>query len=141
MPVHVVGPGMRSVCFSWCYVGAICSVFISVWGRCLRLWLGHRHVLGVRPSIRSVPCSFITSMYQAYRIRHFNATLFAPFIGCFSPYLPVLAIGGHSHYSVLSFPNQNLCLGSISGEMAELDGRESIINTPPLLLGHSECNS
>jgi len=98
--------------------------------------LGRRLFLGVRSGIRSVPFSLVTSMYQAYRIRYSNPTLLAPSISCFTPYLPVLACGGLSHHSVLSFPNQNPRLGSICGETTELDGREPFINTPPHLSRH-----
>jgi hypothetical protein len=58
------------------------------------------------------------------------------FIILFSSYLPILACGGLFHHFICSFPNQNSSLGSICGEMAELEGREPIINTPPHLLRH-----
>jgi len=89
-----------------------------------------------KQTIRSVPFSFVTSNRQAYRVQHFNPTLLAPSISCFSPYLPVLASGGLSHQSVLGFPNQNPRLGSICGETTELEGREPILNAPPHLSRH-----
>ena len=95
---HFLGvcPGMRSV-------GAF------------RPWLGQCHFLGVRPSIQSVAFLLVTSMYQSYRIRHSNPTLLDASNSCFSPYLLILASGGHFHHSVLSFPSQNPCFDSILG--------------------------
>jgi len=98
--------------------------------------LGQRHFLGVLSSIRSVPCSLVTSIFQEYYIQYSNLTLLALSVCCFSPYLPVLACGGHSHHCVLSCLNQNLHFGSICGVMTELDGRELLINTPQHFTWH-----
>jgi len=95
------------------------------------------------------------SMYLAHCIRPCDPTLIAPslgmlllysafalltvqvfFISFFSPYLPLLPCGCHSHHSVLSFPNQNPRFGSICGEIVELKGRGPIFHTPPHLSPH-----
>jgi len=111
-----VHPGIRLVpcsrCLSWYEVGIyrprmrlMPFVPLSGWylslrmqGRCIssqyevgvfRPVLVRRHLLSVRPSIRSVPFYLATSMYPAYRIQHSNLLLLVLSTSCFSPHVPV----------------------------------------------------
>ena len=114
--------------FPWCSSRYNISVFFLVLG-------GHNVLLGL-PSIRSLPIWFIILLCLADYIWYSIPTLSTPFISWFSPYFPVLAFGGLSHYSLLCFPNQNPRLGSICGETADLEGRVPYINTQPYIFQH-----
>jgi hypothetical protein len=83
--------------------------------------------LGVRPTNWLVPFSLATAIYPAYRMQHSNLTLLISSTSCFSPYLSILASRGLSQHSVLSFPNQNMHLGSVCGETTKLKERVPII--------------
>lgn len=74
---------------------------------------------------RTIVISF--SVWSAHRVGIFPSLL-CPIFTC------ITAVG-LSHLPVLSFPNQNLCLGSICSAMAGLESRASIINTPQHLIG------
>jgi len=76
----------------------------------------------------------VTSMFLAYRIQHSNLTWLELSISSVSLFLPILASGGVSHHSILSFPNHNPHLDSIGGETPELETEEPIINALPHLL-------
>jgi hypothetical protein len=92
----------------------------------------------IRPSIWSVPFSLMTSIYQACKIWHSNLRLLVlsrsllslfvllgglvSFIGCCSPYLPLLVCICLSHHAVFSIPIESPRLDSICSESAELPG-------------------
>lgn len=58
------------------------------------------------------------------------------FITFFSQYLPVFACGGLSHHYLLSFLNQNPCLGTIFGDTAEMECIAHVVITLPHCLQH-----